>query len=468
MSRAAKGTIVREGKRVFVRVTMPDGSRPRVPVDDVPEALLASVAAELARRAASGELTTEMIRAMSAPKTKAPKTLDAIAQVWFGERAAAGLGVATDRSRWRDWCRDLHDVTPAQMTTTHVEGVVRSLDIAVRDGRIAWKTARNVWSMLSRFCRDLARSKSPAIRCLAANPADGVEPPDGGVRAARAYLYPSEASQLVACAAVPLRWRIVYALSSYLYLRASELDALTWGDVDAAAGIVRVRRANDRRKRVVKKTKSVAGSRIVPIEPALAPLLTALRGADAAHVCRIPGKGQGWRLREHLERAKVTRPALFSTGVAERPVTLHDLRASGITWLALAGVDPLKIQRRAGHASFSTTQLYIREAENLTGDVGQPFGALPPSFLAEISAPDQSSGESSERPTTSTEEARNMGKLSGTRGSNPWQNEEDRRVGDGARTNGPPMRRCTLAPFVGDLERWELAELGATGTRGES
>lgn len=463
MARAATGTVVREGKRVFVRVTMPDGSRPRVPVDGVPEERLADVAAELARRAAAGKLDLSSFRA-----TSKPKTIDAIAQAWFGEREATGKGVAVDRSRWRDWCRELHDLQPSQMTTAHVESVVRSLDVAVREKRIAWKTARNVWAVLSRFCRDLARSKSPAIRCLPSNPAEGVEPPDGGTRIARTYLYPSEMSQLLACADVPIRWRIVYALASYLYLRAGELDALVWGDVDDAAGIVRVRRANDRRKRVVKSTKGNA-SRIVPIEPALVPLFAALRGLDTARVCRVPGKGQGWRLREHLAAAGIKRAALFADGVAERPVTLHDLRASGITWLALAGVDALKIQRRAGHASFATTQIYIREAENLGADVGAPFGPLPTSFLTKIGAPDQSSGHSSERPSASTEEAKNMGKLSGTRGSNPWRNTEDQQVGEGARTiAGPGIARTrpdTLAPLVATLELWSL---GATGTAGES
>jgi hypothetical protein len=33
-----------------------------------------------------------------------------------------------------------------------------------------------------------------------------------------------------------------------------------------------------------------------------------------------------------------------------------DLRASGITWEALAGTDPLEIQLRAGHERFETTQ----------------------------------------------------------------------------------------------------------------
>ena len=41
----------------------------------------------------------------------------------------------------------------------------------------------------------------------------------------------------------------------------------------------------------------------------------------------------------------------------------HDLRATGITWRAVRGDEPLKIQRAAWHSSFETTQEYIREAE---------------------------------------------------------------------------------------------------------
>jgi integrase len=44
-----------------------------------------------------------------------------------------------------------------------------------------------------------------------------------------------------------------------------------------------------------------------------------------------------------------------------RPIRFHDLRASGITWMAVRGDDPQKIQARAGHTDFNTTQGYIRK-----------------------------------------------------------------------------------------------------------
>lgn len=57
-----------------------------------------------------------------------------------------------------------------------------------------------------------------------------------------------------------------------------------------------------------------------------------------------------------------------------------------------------------------------------------------------------------------------MGKLSGTRGSNPWRNKEDQQVGEGARTIA--LAKCGPIDPAGDFAALELAEL--TGTWGRS
>jgi hypothetical protein len=44
------------------------------------------------------------------------------------------------------------------------------------------------------------------------------------------------------------------------------------------------------------------------------------------------------------------------------------------------GVD--KISRRAGHDMIQTTMGYVKQAEDLTGDLGAPFGPLPASLVA--------------------------------------------------------------------------------------
>ena len=48
-------------------------------------------------------------------------------------------------------------------------------------------------------------------------------------------------------------------------------------------------------------------------------------------------------------------------------VSVHDLRATGATWMAVRGDDPPKIKQRCGHSTFSTTEVYICEAEAVRG-----------------------------------------------------------------------------------------------------
>jgi pimeloyl-ACP methyl ester carboxylesterase len=77
---------------------------------------------------------------------------------------------------------------------------------------------------------------------------------------------------------------------------------------------------------------------------------------------------------------------LSKTPGAVTPAALQEylrcLRATGITWMALRGDNPLTIKQRAGHRRFETTEGYIREAENLrAANPGVPFPALPACLL---------------------------------------------------------------------------------------
>src|SRR5258707_11173571 len=59
--------------------------------------------------------------------------------------------------------------------------------------------------------------------------------------------------------------------------------------------------------------------------------------------------------------------------------------------MALRGDEALVIQQRAGHANFTTTQRYLREAETLGKNGGEPFPTLPDDLLS--AEPDDSSDE---------------------------------------------------------------------------
>jgi hypothetical protein len=150
------------------------------------------------------------------------------------------------------------------------------------------------------------------------------------------------------------------------------------GDVDLEHGVVQINKAIDRETGNVKSTTS-GETRRIPIEPELRPLLERLyEERTGERVLWMPSnEDRAVMLRQHLAQADVKRADLFAYNERQKHVTFHDLRATGITWMAVRGDDPLRIKQRAGHAGFSTTEMYIREAENLIAGFGEPFPTLP-------------------------------------------------------------------------------------------
>jgi hypothetical protein len=86
-------------------------------------------------------------------------------------------------------------------------------------------------------------------------------------------------------------------------------------------------------------------------------------------------------MREHFTLAKLKRARLTEESATTMQITFRSWRDTGITWLALQGVDVAKMQRRAGHDSISTTLGYVKLAEDLTGSIGEPFPQLPRSLV---------------------------------------------------------------------------------------
>jgi integrase len=123
------------------------------------------------------------------------------------------------------------------------------------------------------------------------------------------------------------------------------------------------------------KTKDV---RKVPIEPNLLPLLEHMRdqasGEGRVVTALPPRESLAKRLRKYLTWAGVTRAELFAEDETRRAINFHDLRHTGITWRAVRGDEPLKVQRAAGHDDLATTQRYINEAQTFEGvRFGEPF-----------------------------------------------------------------------------------------------
>jgi len=312
-------------------------------------------------------------------------------------------------SAWSVWIGPEIGSKPiAGITREDVENVRDTLDRAVAErkkegGRagLSGARARNVWSVLTSMMKEACSSKRRDLRVRADNPCATVQAPDKTAGKAKTFIYPNEFLKLAACADVPREWRELYAVASYLYLRPGELRALVWTDVDFDAGVVHVTKAYDEDSKTVKAPKTRNGVRDVPIPATLVPLLKAMHDRapdDSAAVLPLMGeRSENLRsiwMRRHFALAKVTRSRLSEQSATTMKINFRSWRDTGITWLALAGVDVAKMQRRAGHDTISTTLGYVKMAEDLTGSIGKPFPPLPALIFA---APEGKPGRSRRR-----------------------------------------------------------------------
>jgi integrase len=308
---------------------------------------------------------------------------------WLAERRTRLVSVKDDTSRLRDHVLPLvGHLSVLSLTRDDVEGVRDALDDKVAQGVISWKTARCAWGVFKTMCADMANARRRELRVRDSDVAAGIKPTLRGLRKSKQYLYPSEFLAFLACAEVPREWRVAVALAIFTYGRDGEVAMLDWSKIDLEHGVITIDRARNRDTGEAKSTKS-GGTRRFSIEPNLLPMLRAMHaaaegkgkvfGLDATHLSRT--------FRRWLLVAGVTRAELHETTETSRAITWHDLRATGATWMAVRGDKPLTIQQRCGHQTFSTTEMYLREAEILTEGFGQPFPAFRHPFDSDVSAP---------------------------------------------------------------------------------
>ena len=351
---------------------------------------------------------------------------------WVAYKAARGQTSAADK-----WSHYVHHIRPSlgakhvkDWTGEDLRRLVGALDRRVTVGELAWKTARNVWATTTKACDDARSAKDDALRVRRDDPTEGIEGPDGGIERGKAYLYPSEVVRFLACPLVPARWKRVVALAVYLIPRDGELRALRLADVDLEHGTIHVHHSWDRRARADKSTKSKR-SRRFSFEPTIAPLLQLIADeANGAHVTALPSERDMARgLRRWLLKAGVTRAELHADTPTSRAIRFHDLRATGITWMAVRGDDPLKIMQRAGHTDFATTQRYVREAEAVAAGFGDVFPALPSAML--LNAPedrrqnDEGTEDCSPIPSEVAHRVAQIVTVTAVSGRNSWRGGRD-------------------------------------------
>ncbi len=383
-----------ERQRWEARVTLDGGARKVVAIPGV-----AKEDTDRARRVA--QIISDKSRRDGKVAEATPETVNEWAKKWLAARRAKGLtSVRQDEGRLWKWVSPVIGTKAvAEVTRRDLEELVETLDAAVRRGPdgvngLRWKTATNVWGVVTKMFADACRSKVLALRVREDNPARDVEGPDRGADRRGPYLFPLEFSALIACDRVPNRWKQIISLATYLYVRRGELEALEWSSVNFDQRYVHVHQAVDRETREVKPTKTDQNRR-VPIEPTLLPLLLSMHKAAGGRGRVLPSMPPDEELAKRLRKylgagwANVERAELFADDETRRPLSWHDLRHTGITWRAVRGDEPLRVQRAAGHDDLRTTQLYINEAQVFDAELfGEVFPPLPSMAASPSEAPE--------------------------------------------------------------------------------
>ncbi len=384
----------------MARFSLPNGKR-------TPYATLNPNIPEHDREAAkaAARVSAQHVRATGGTPNHVVETIEEYAKRWHTWREGRGLScVKDDRARMINHV--FASIGPLDVRTASrrdLERLVESLDERIAKGTLGWKVALMAWSNVARMFKDACSAKRLDLRVRDDNPADNVQAPERGVKKQKQYLWPSEFLALIRCPKVLRRWRVLFALAVYTYARAGEIAILDWSDVSFDANMIHIHRSRDAKSRKVKSTKTGV-SRRIPIEAELLPLLKALHDevdGKGKVVAAMPSAGMlSRKLKHYLGKAGVKRSELFAKDATRKAITFHDLRATGITWMAARGDDPLRIKQRAGYATFSTTEGYIREAENLGASFGQVFPALPDLSRGSVTVRDSGRTESTIGPKT--------------------------------------------------------------------
>ena len=271
MPRPRIGTAFQHGDHWDIQATLPDGTRSR-------RVCLEPKSTEKAARAEALRLTKLAAKgkAVRVLRKGAPAGPGETFGTWFARycdvRESHGLTSVDDmRGHGRKWLARLDNEPIDELTRDDIEAWVEWIDNQVRAGKLRWKTALNCWGTLTKALDEACNSKVRALRVRKDSPAAGVRGPDRGAKVSKVYLYPSEFLKLAECERVPIQWRRLFAITTYLYLRAAEVRGLDWADLDLEHRVLHLHRAvaDDGTENTLKGEEA----RRVQIEAPLLPLL---------------------------------------------------------------------------------------------------------------------------------------------------------------------------------------------------
>jgi integrase len=322
--------------------------------------------------ASAGSTSTRNVRF---DPTKGRQRVEVFAESWWASRSGH-----RPSTRARDRLILDHDVLPffgrVEMADVNA-GDVQEWIGALARRPLSPSTVRRVFTIL-----DQLFDSAVDLGFIAASPTERARLPRV-TRTEMRFLTPAELEHLADI--IDEHYRAMVLTMAWATLRIGEATGLRRADVDVVAGTIRV--ANNVVEVAGKlhegPPKTAAGRRAMRLPPSLVDEL-------ASHVDQFSGTTYVFATPEgevlHAEdwRTLYWRPAVERAGLA--PLRPHDLKHSGVAFLAAAGVDPGEIARRAGHASVASpttaTGISFRKSTSKPPTSLKPFVLQPGSHEA--------------------------------------------------------------------------------------
>jgi integrase len=206
---------------------------------------------------------------------------------------------------------------------------------------------------------------------LTRSPLDGLNPSERPKQrnARRVAVLDSASMTRLVAAGNSERWQAALGLAGYAGLRIGEIRALTWADVDLAAGTISVRRSMPRTGTTPKTPKTEAGIRTVPLLPALRRLLVGwkLRAPHSKPTDLVIGTAEGKPVAErNLRRALDSAKKRAKLDTTEDRLSWHSLRHSFASMLATdLALPATTLAELIGHADAGfTLRVYARDGRD--------------------------------------------------------------------------------------------------------
>lgn len=178
------------------------------------------------------------------------------------------------------------------------------------------------------------------------------------------------------------RWTVAFSLG----LRQGEALGLRWCDIDLERGVVRVEHSLGRVKGkglVLGPVKSKTGRRPIVLPK---PLLNELKAHRVAQNAERLAAANYWADTDFVftntagqaidPKADWTAWRRLLTEAQVPAVRLHAARHTAITMLLAMGVPPQVVKEIAGHARFSTTEVYVEKVDELHLDAAEKMAAF--------------------------------------------------------------------------------------------